>query len=64
MTNGEYQYVIDKLQSLITETQAMLKRFEETGMETQMSDDYDKLLAVLDNAVKQQREHTIAMLAD
>lgn len=64
MNNDEYQRVIDELQVLIDDTQATLKRFEETGMDTHMQDDYSKLLDVLDNAVKQQREHTIAMLTD
>tara|TARA_R110001599_G_scaffold227036_6_gene426124 strand:- start:208 stop:402 length:195 start_codon:yes stop_codon:yes gene_type:complete len=64
MTNDEYQHVIDKLQLLITETQATLKRFEETGMDTHMRDDYDKLLDVLDAAIKQQREYTQGMLVN
>ncbi|QGQ71485.1 hypothetical protein [Halomonas sp. PA16-9] len=62
MKNDEYQQVIDKLQLLISETQTTLKRFEETGMDTHMQDDYDKLLDVLDAAIKQQREHTQGML--
>ncbi|MBR2514864.1 MAG: hypothetical protein IKE45_12820 [Halomonas sp.] len=63
MTNDEQQHVIDELQALINDTQATLKRFEDTGMDEQMLEDYDKLLEVLDNAIKQQREHTLAMLA-
>lgn len=31
-------------------------------MDEQMPGDYDKLLGLLDDAVKQQREHTKAML--
>lgn len=63
MDEPSYQRVIDELQTLIDDTQATLKRFEETGMDEQMTEDYDKLLEVLDNAIKQQREHTLAMLA-
>lgn len=63
MTNDEQQHVIDELQALINDTQATLKRFEDTSMDEQMPEDYGKLLEVLDNAVKQQREHTLAMLA-
>jgi len=62
MTNDEYQHVIHKLQLLITETQATLKRFEETGMDMHMHEDYNKLLDVLDAAIKQQREYTLGML--
>ena len=32
-------------------------------MDEQMPDDYEKLLIILDDAVKQQREHTLAMLS-
>lgn len=31
-------------------------------MDEQMPDDYEKLLIILNDAVKQQREHTLAML--
>ncbi len=64
MTNDEYQHVIDKLQLLITETQGTLKRFEETGMDRHMQEDYSKLLDVLDAAIKQQREYTQRMLVN
>ena len=36
---------------------AMLKRLEESGMDGDMPEDYEKLLASLDDAVNQQREH-------
>ncbi|MCL7928584.1 hypothetical protein [Halomonas llamarensis] len=62
MTNNEQQRVIDELQAVIDETQQTIERFENTGMEGDMSEDYGKLLAILDDAVKQQREHTKVML--
>ncbi|MEA2119686.1 hypothetical protein [Halovibrio sp. HP20-50] len=62
MTPEEYEQVIDELQTVIDETQATLKRFENTGMDDDMPEDYETLLAILDDAVKQQREHTQAML--
>jgi len=62
MTPEEYEHVIDELQTVIDETQATLKRFENTGMDGEMPKDYETLLAILDDAVKQQREHTQAML--
>lgn len=51
MTNEEHQHVIDELQ-------ATLKRFEDMGKNEEMPADYDKLLGILDDAIKQQREHT------
>lgn len=63
MTPEEYEHVIDELQSVIDETHATLKRFEKTGMNDEMPKDYETLLAILDNAVKQQREHTQGMLS-
>lgn len=58
MTPDDHQCAISKLQTLIDDTQATLTRFEKTGMDEQMPEDYDKLLAILDDAIKQQREHT------
>lgn len=62
MTPDEHQRVIDALQELIDETHSTLERFETSGMDEKMPADYEKLLTILDNAVKQQREHTLAML--
>ena len=62
MTPEEHQRVIDELQVVIDETQHTIERFENAGMEGDMPKDYDKLMAILDDAVKQQREHTRAML--
>lgn len=62
MNTDQHQRVIDELQSLIDETQSTLERFETAGMDEKMTEDYEKLLDILDQAVKQQREHTLAML--
>lgn len=62
MTDDERQHVISELQKIIDDTQATLSRFEATGMEDEMREDYDKLLKILGEAVKQQREHTKVML--
>lgn len=63
MTPDDHQRVINELQQVIDDTQATLTRFEATGMDEEMTEDYDKLLTILDEAIKQQREHTLAMLA-
>lgn len=62
MTADEHQQVIDELQVVIDDTQHTIERFEATGMDEQMPEDYEKLLDILDQAVKQQRGHTLAML--
>lgn len=62
MGEADYQRIIDALQDLIDETKSTLERFETSGMDEKMSEDYEKLMDILDQAVKQQREHTLAML--
>lgn len=62
MNEAEYQQVIAELQKVIDETHHTLDRFEATGMDKQMPEDYETLLVILDDAVKQQRAHTLAML--
>ena len=62
MTVDEHQQVIDGLQGVIDDTQQTIDRFEATGMDEKMNEDYEKLLDILNDAVKQQRGHTLAML--
>ncbi|WP_373190678.1 hypothetical protein [Halomonas sp.] len=62
MTVDEHQQVVDELQVVIDDTQHTIERFEATGMDHEMPEDYDRLLAILDDAVTQQRVHTLAML--
>ncbi|WP_062360851.1 hypothetical protein [Vreelandella aquamarina] len=62
MTPNDHQQVINQLQGVIDNTQYTIDRFEATGMDEQMPGDYEKLLGILDDAVKQQREHTQVML--
>jgi len=62
MTPDEHQQVIDELQGVIDDTRHTIDRFEATGMEEPMPEDYGKLLDILDDAVKQQCEHVMVML--
>ena len=48
MTADEHQQVIDELQVVIDDTQHTIERFEATGMDEQMPEDYEKLLDILD----------------
>ncbi|SDM73724.1 hypothetical protein SAMN05192555_11857 [Franzmannia pantelleriensis] len=61
MTIEEHQQVIHELQGVIDDTQYTIDRFEASGMDKQMTEDYDRLLVILDDAVKQQRTHALAM---
>lgn len=63
MTSDDHQHVINELQKVIDDTQATLTRFEETGMDEERPADYDNLMTILDDAIKQQREHTQALLS-
>jgi len=57
-----HQKITDELQGVIDDTQYTIDRFEDTGMDEQIPEDYEKLLDILDDAVKQQRAHTLAIL--
>tara|TARA_R110000824_G_scaffold393237_1_gene592098 strand:+ start:415 stop:609 length:195 start_codon:yes stop_codon:yes gene_type:complete len=63
MTSNEHRRVIEELQTLIDDTQQTLRRFETNGMDEKMPGDYEKLLDILDGAIKQQREHTQGLLS-
>ncbi len=62
MNETDNQRVINELQAVIDDTQKTIDRFEATGMDEQMPEDYGALLGILDDAVKQQQAHTLAML--
>ena len=47
---------------MIDELQGVIDRFKATRLDEQMPEDYEKLLDILDDAVKQQREHVLGML--
>ena len=63
MNELNHQRIINELQPLINDTQAVLKKFEAAGMDEDMPEDYQKLLNILDRAIRQQRAHTLEMLA-
>ncbi|RUR33023.1 hypothetical protein [Vreelandella nanhaiensis] len=64
MRPDEHERVILELETLIQETQATIDQAEARGLDKAMPADYAYLLDILDKAVKQQREHTLAMLKD
>ncbi|WP_458524982.1 hypothetical protein [Onishia taeanensis] len=62
MPEDDYRRVIDKLEGVIQDTQQLIERFEATGMDEKMQEDYDRLLAIQDRAIKDQTFYTRAML--
>lgn len=62
MTEAEHQRVIDELDEVIRETRALMERFEASGMDEAMADDYAQLHDLHARAVSDQKAHTLAML--
>lgn len=62
MTENQHQQIIDELQTVLDDTRATMERFEATGMDEQMSDDYAKLEAIATQVVKEQRRYVLQML--
>ena len=58
----DYERVIHELEGLIHDTRRLIERFDATGMDEKMQEDYDKLLALYDQAIKDQKFYTRAML--
>lgn len=62
MHPDEHEQVVQALETLIRDTQATINRAEVCGLSNTMPEEYQALLDILDNAIKQQREHTVGML--
>lgn len=62
MSPDEHQRVAQELESLIRDTQATIERAENHCLDQTSPEDFQALLDIVDSAVKQQREHTQAML--
>lgn len=62
MTPQDHETVILKLDALIRDTQVLIDKVVHHGLDQTQPEDFEQLLAILDSAVKQQREHTLAML--
>jgi len=62
MNQSECQQVIDELDVVIDDTRKLMKRFEVTGMEDEVPNDYAKLELMISEALKQQRHYTQEML--
>lgn len=63
MHPDEHEQVALELETLIRDTQATIDRIETYGLNNRMPEDYQALLDILDDVIKQQREHTQGMLS-
>tara|TARA_R110001606_G_scaffold10615_4_gene45817 strand:+ start:111 stop:305 length:195 start_codon:yes stop_codon:yes gene_type:complete len=63
MHPDEHEQVALELETLIRDTQAVIDRVETYGLNNTMPEDYQALLDILDDAIKQQRAHTQEMLS-
>ncbi|MEG3081664.1 hypothetical protein R3F64_17565 [Halomonas sp. 5021] len=62
MSPDEHERVAEKLEALIRDTQATIELAESHGLYQIFPEDFQALLDIVDSAIKQQREHTRAML--
>ncbi|MHB0775267.1 hypothetical protein [Halomonas sp. WWR20] len=62
MNQSECQQVIDKLDGVISDTRELMERFEATGMEETMPNDYHRLETIITQALKDQRHYTQVLL--
>jgi hypothetical protein len=63
MHPDEHEQVALELETLIRDTQAAIDQVETYGLNKTMPEDYQALLDILDDAIKQQCEHTQGMLS-
>jgi hypothetical protein len=62
MTSAEHQQVANELNKLILDTQDLMQRFEDHGMDMTMHEDYEQLHVLLATATKDYRAHMRATL--
>lgn len=60
MSDNDYRQVLNELERLLQETAKTLQRFVETGMDERLQEDYQKLLEIQAEAL---REHQIYLNA-
>lgn len=64
MSDDEYRQVLSELESLLRETAETLQRFIETGMDEQLDEDYQKLLTIQAEALREQQVYLNALRHD
>lgn len=61
MSDSDYRHVLNELESLLQETAETLERFVETGMDQELPEDYQKLLAIQAEALHEQQVYLNAL---
>lgn len=64
MSDNEHRQVLRELESLLRETSEMLQRFVETGMDEQLNENYQKLLSIQAEALREQQIYLDALSRD
>jgi hypothetical protein len=59
--DSDHRHVLDELESLLRETAKTLERFQSTGMDQVLPDDYQKLLVIQAEALREQQVHLSAL---
>lgn len=63
MNQADYQRIIAELDEVINDTKKLMTRFEATGFDETMSDDYLVLHELYTRMVEEQRRYTREVLA-
>lgn len=63
MNQADYQRIIAELDTVIDDAKALMARFEATGFDETISDDYLALHELYTRMVEEQRRYTREMLA-
>ncbi|NEX16620.1 MAG: hypothetical protein C1943_08330 [Halochromatium sp.] len=61
MSDSDYRYILNELESLLEETAETLERFHETGMDEILRDDYQKLLEIQAKALREHERYLNAL---
>ncbi len=61
MSDSDYRHLLNELESLLEDTAEMLQRFEDSGMDERMPEDYQTLLAIQAKALQEQQSYLQAL---
>jgi|GEM_PF-5981156 len=61
MSDSDYRYILNELESLLEETAETLARFHETGMDEILREDYQKLLEIQAKALREHETYLNAL---
>jgi hypothetical protein len=61
MSDSDYRHLLNELESLLEDTAETLERFQQTGMDQVLTDDYQRLLAIQAEALQQHQHYLDAL---